>query len=77
MLTRTLRAAPRRIPGRRALSIKANTLVYPTPEAVEAWLAQVSKDAVLLYSLSANLGGWQSYLPLVQGHESECIRLRG
>lgn len=46
--------------------------MYPTPEAVESWLATVKKDSVLLYSLSANLGGWQGYLPMVQGYESEC-----
>lgn len=74
MLSRTIRAAPRRIgcSPRRSLTVKANTLVYPTPEAVESWLATVKKDSVLLYSLSANLGGWQGYLPMVQGYESEC-----
>lgn len=72
MLSRTIRVAPRRLAtGRRSLSVKANTLVYPTPEAVEAWLGTVKKDAVLLYSLSANLSGWQNYLPMVQGYESE------
>lgn len=72
MLSPTIRAAPRRLgASRRFLSVKANTLVYPTPEAVETWLGTVKKDAVLLYSLSANLGGWQSYLPMVQGYESE------
>lgn len=72
MLSRIRPSGVRRcVSGRRALSVKANTLVNPTPDAVAAWLSNVKQDAIVLYSLSANLGGWQKYLPLVQGHESE------